>query len=251
MWCIPHRSVDGYGLCAGVVSCPRVTYRGWGALPESGVLYMYGDGQFGQLGHGKPNTASIDGTGVGAGAGAGAGAAVGRERADTVKLDAPSEQQASVATNTLLTGPQVLLLLLPVARRAVCGKTVSHVRWRSCHVQPAINLDNKVVRHVSCGARHTCVSVATMWINDEETKTCMRCSTTFTTFVRRHHCRNCGGIFWYVWLRQLPLSWLGLTPGVVGSGKCSSRRRPLLKLGFINPVRVCEGCYHRLQRSGS
>lgn len=91
--------------------------------------------------------------------------------------------------------------------------------------QVVASLDNKEIRVVACGGKHTCVMVATQWIKDEETKTCMRCAVHFTTFIRRHHCRNCGGVF---------------------CGKCSARRLPLLKLGFIEPVRVCETCYSRL-----
>jgi growth factor-regulated tyrosine kinase substrate len=44
--------------------------------------------------------------------------------------------------------------------------------------------------------------------------------------VAQHHCRNCGGIF---------------------CDKCSSHKLPLLSLGFIDRVRVCDACYTRLR----
>ena len=57
-------------------------------------------------------------------------------------------------------------------------------------------LAKKEVRSVACGGLHTCVLVATQWIGDVEATKCMRCATNFTLRTRRHHCRNCGGIFW-------------------------------------------------------
>lgn len=86
-------------------------------------------------------------------------------------------------------------------------------------------LDRKDVRSVACGGSHTVVTVATRWLDDNEATHCMRCGTKFTLRVRKHHCRSCGGIF---------------------CAKCSSNRLPLLHLGFIEPVRVCDGCFHRL-----
>jgi len=33
---------------------------------------------------------------------------------------------------------------------------------------------------------------APMWVKDQETSMCMRCTDSFTMFRRRHHCRACG-----------------------------------------------------------
>lgn len=60
------------------------------------------------------------------------------------------------------------------------------------------------------------------WIPDEEAAQCMACAQTFTTFRRRHHCRNCGGVF---------------------CGVCSNSQAPLPKFGLIKAVRVCRNCY--------
>lgn len=60
------------------------------------------------------------------------------------------------------------------------------------------------------------------WIPDEEAAQCMACAQTFTTFRRRHHCRNCGGVF---------------------CGICSNSQAPLPKFGLTKAVRVCRNCF--------
>lgn len=60
------------------------------------------------------------------------------------------------------------------------------------------------------------------WIPDEEASRCMSCAQGFTTFRRRHHCRNCGGVY---------------------CGVCSSASAPLPWYGLIKAVRVCNECY--------
>lgn len=62
------------------------------------------------------------------------------------------------------------------------------------------------------------------WIPDEEAPRCMACTIPFTAFRRRHHCRNCGGVF---------------------CGGCSSLSAPLPKYGLTKAVRVCRDCYVR------
>jgi alpha-tubulin suppressor-like RCC1 family protein len=90
---------------------------------------------------------------------------------------------------------------------------------------PVPGLMTKEVRSVSCGNGFTVASVATEWMNNDAALICMRCSRPFTTFFRKHHCRLCGGVF---------------------CTECSSSKTPLLKLGYIEPVRVCDGCFARV-----
>lgn len=68
------------------------------------------------------------------------------------------------------------------------------------------------------------------WIPDDEAPRCMalQCQLAFTTFRRRHHCRNCGGVF---------------------CGVCTNSSAPLPKFGLIKAVRLCRDCYVREVRT--
>lgn len=92
--------------------------------------------------------------------------------------------------------------------------------------EPAILLD-KNVRKVICGAFNTAFLVARQWVDDAETDLCMGCRKAFTMRLRKHHCRNCGGIF---------------------CNACSSKSSAILQYGITRPVRVCDACFVKLGR---
>nr|CAX69790.1 RUN and FYVE domain-containing protein 1 [Schistosoma japonicum] len=61
------------------------------------------------------------------------------------------------------------------------------------------------------------------WTKDDEALTCFSCNCEFSLSTRRHHCRNCGGIF---------------------CQHCSSNRASTTF--SKDPVRVCQMCYKEL-----
>ena len=67
------------------------------------------------------------------------------------------------------------------------------------------------------------VTTQPRWVPDETSSTCLICSSTFTFFHRRHHCRNCG---------------------ILACGACAgfSRRLPQLYVGSAEQ-RVCSYCH--------
>lgn len=67
------------------------------------------------------------------------------------------------------------------------------------------------------------------WVPDEKAPNCQLCGTKFTTFTRRHHCRNCGGVF---------------------CAKCTPYSIPLPHRGFKEKEKVCKTCYDRLTKKG-
>lgn len=79
-------------------------------------------------------------------------------------------------------------------------------------------------QHNCPNAGNRLMAIPPAWIPDEEAPRCMACALSFTTFRRRHHCRNCGGVF---------------------CGVCSNSSAPLPKFGLIKAVRVCRDCYMR------
>lgn len=65
------------------------------------------------------------------------------------------------------------------------------------------------------------------WIDSEE---CMICYNPFSLMNRKHHCRSCGGVYCQTH---------------------SSHNSPLVSLGIMEPVRVCDNCYEKIKFKNS
>lgn len=63
------------------------------------------------------------------------------------------------------------------------------------------------------------------WVDNEE---CMICYSPFSMLNRKHHCRACGGVF---------------------CQNHSSNNIPLVNLGIMEPVRVCDNCFVKYDKS--
>uniref|UniRef100_A0A8B9VPW6 Zinc finger FYVE-type containing 21 n=1 Tax=Anas zonorhyncha TaxID=75864 RepID=A0A8B9VPW6_9AVES len=59
------------------------------------------------------------------------------------------------------------------------------------------------------------------WVPDKECPRCMQCDTKFDFITRKHHCRRCGKCF---------------------CDKCCSKKVPLPRMCFVDPVRQCAEC---------
>ncbi|XP_054153058.1 lateral signaling target protein 2 homolog [Oppia nitens] len=64
-----------------------------------------------------------------------------------------------------------------------------------------------------------------IWVPDELVSVCTQCCSQFTIIRRRHHCRNCGQIYCH---------------------NCSNNFTPLLRYGYVKPVRVCDRCHQQM-----
>ncbi|CAF0940580.1 unnamed protein product [Adineta steineri] len=89
---------------------------------------------------------------------------------------------------------------------------------------------DRCIRFASEGNHTQHNTVAAHWVPDDQSDTCMHCHTTkFSTYNRKHHCRNCGSI--------------------VCAG-CSKKRFLLSHLD-AKPVRVCDSCFLKLSKSST
>jgi len=170
------------------------------ALSCQGDVWTWGNGSDGQLGH---------------------GAAVLRSSKPLLVEHLQSVIQVECgARYTAAVTEKGLLYTWGNSKNGALGGGVANEVVSTPHQVEA--MEGKKVRRLACGKRHTAALVLHSWIPDEESPHCMACKAVFTMIRRRHHCRNCGGLF---------------------CGACSAKRMSLLDAGFSSPVRVCDRCY--------
>ena len=74
-------------------------------------------------------------------------------------------------------------------------ETVNNTINRNSKFKYIEALKNKNASAINAGGEHTTVLTARAWVDDNDAKECMACKEKFTMYKRKHHCRNCLGIF--------------------------------------------------------
>ena len=118
-------------------------------------------------------------------------------------------------------------------------------------------------------------SKPTLWVPDHAAQTCASCHTAFWFGRRKHHCRNCGGVFcrsghllnsYYVQLFKVDTVFSSARKGPIKSplkgsllfqkrqrlnrmtrhglySECSDNLAPIPMEQLYHPVRICNSCY--------
>ena len=81
-----------------------------------------------------------------------------------------------------------------------------------------------------------------LWIPNHLAYNCMNplCARSFGLFTRIHHCRNCGKYYIYIYIYKY------MCVNRCFCSMCNIVETPLLKFGYLTPVRVCVLCAQNL-----
>lgn len=250
-------------LLADLSSISRIACGKWHtvAVASGGQMWTWGDGASGQLGHGTEEeelvprqVMALEQVNI---------IAVAAGKAHTAALTSQGEvwTWGDGSDGQLGHGAAILRYCKPLLIESLKGRCVVQVECGARHTAAVVDsghlyawgnsrrgalggglaeevvsvpraveaMEGKKVKAVACGKRHCAALVLHAWIPDEESTLCMACKAPFTMIRRRHHCRNCGGLF---------------------CGSCSSKRIALLDAGFASPVRVCDRCHSSRTSTG-
>ncbi|KAH6580445.1 hypothetical protein BASA82_001095 [Batrachochytrium salamandrivorans] len=131
----------------------------------------------------------------------------------------------SIARSLMVTNPEVKVKIMGLLQAwGIAFKSKPDLAYM-CEVYETLKRDGAVFPPIDA-ADTAAAMLDTKTVPDwTDSEICMRCRTAFTTFNRKHHCRNCGQTF---------------------CNDCSSKRMPLAHLGIIEAVRVCDTCQAKL-----
>ena len=181
----------------------------------SGEIYVFGNSQSGQLGTGKAENIQSPFC---------------LNQNKKLLSEKAVRMVACGANHTLILGESGALYSMGIGSygRLGLGKEVEtdqkFVATKVAYFQ------EKPIRAIFAGGAQSCALIAHQWIPDSDVTNCMECSLRFSVIRRRHHCRNCGGVFCNI---------------------CSSNRIPLLHFGIMEPNRVCNMCYSYIRMKGN
>ncbi|KAH6565121.1 hypothetical protein BASA62_007504 [Batrachochytrium salamandrivorans] len=122
----------------------------------------------------------------------------------------------SIARSLMVTNPEVKVKIMGLLQAwGIAFKSKPDLAYM-CEVYETLKRDGAVFPLIDA-ADTAAAMLDTKTVPDwTDSEICMRCRTAFTTFNRKHHCRNCGQTF---------------------CNDCSSKRMPLAHLGIIEAVR--------------
>ena len=85
-----------------------------------------------------------------------------------------------------------------------------------------------------------CLSEACVWEPDNARSTCIKCGVPWSTSLRRHHCRLCGGLYCYSCAPVTPVAWTTeVATGGAAAGEAAARADGEVNLGQL---RCCSSC---------
>jgi hypothetical protein len=82
-------------------------------------------------------------------------------------------------------------------RKTKRRKKINNIKLRGGSNQDSLDkIKLKIkLKHESNNFNEPVLNGSEDWIPDIDVNNCLKCGTQFNFFVRRHHCRNCGGVF--------------------------------------------------------
>ena len=90
---------------------------------------------------------------------------------------------------------QVVIATVDSVRLCLRAETLSETKTWAAQLQRAVENNEERKRATWAVDMTPCCRPGARWMRDDEVAECLDCGANFTRWRRRHHCRNCGGLF--------------------------------------------------------